>query len=315
MIPTPSCFVRHAVAIGAVGLAASCAPAWALTITFDYTYDTAGFFSGANAGRRDLLNAAAAAYTTRLGDSLSAIAPAGGNAWTATFANPSSASPGTLSLTNLSIASDTIVIYVGAVDLGAGALSRSSAGGSTASGSSAWINTVSARGQTGALAGTPTDFGPWGGSITFSSTASWYFDPNPATTEPFPNQADFYSIASHEIGHVLGLGTAGSWFAHVSGGNFTGANAVAANGGPVPLSASNDHFAHGTLSTALGSGATQGVMLDSVATLGARTALTALDLAALQDVGWAVVPEVRTLAWAAVLGAAGWLRARRGRRA
>jgi hypothetical protein len=311
-------FSRIARACGAAGLVLAGFRAAALTITFDYSYDTSGFFSGANAGRRDTLAQAAAAFESRLNDTLTAITPGANNTWTATFANPSNPSA-TVSLSNASIAASTLVIYVGAADLGAGVLAQGQSGTATASGSTAWLSTVAARGQAGALSTAPTDFGPWGGAISFSSTAAWHADPNPATIESFPGQYDLYTVALREIGHVLGLGTAPSWTFQVSTSNaggatssvFAGANASAAFGGSVPLAPGNAHWQSGTLSTALGSGNPQAAVMNPDLATGARSYLTALDTAALQDVGWTVVPEAPAFAWAAVIGAAGWWRWRR----
>lgn len=302
-----------------VGFVAAPTPAWALTITFDYTYDTGGFFSGANVSRRDILDQAATVFTSRLTDTLTAITPSGGNSWTAVFFNPSVSSITYLTPSNLSIAANDIRIYVGAVDLGGSVLGRGGPGSYSSSGSSAWNNIVAARGQTGALSNTTaTDFGPWGGAISFSSTASWYFDSNPNTVESFPGQNDFYSVAVHEIGHVLGIGTAASWFTYVSGSTFTGSNSVASynatsggNGTSVALSSDQAHWANGTLSIALGVGGSQEAALDPDLTTGTRKYFTALDMAGLQDIGWTTVPEASTFVWVAVIGALGVLRWRR----
>ncbi|MBL9200348.1 MAG: hypothetical protein JNL39_07560 [Opitutaceae bacterium] len=308
---------RLPAAVGAIVGALVAWPASALTITFDFTYDTSGFFSGANAARRDVLQSAAAEYSSRLTDTLNAIVPAQGNAWTATFANPSSPAA-TVSLSDLAVPANTLVIYVGAANLGAGVLAQGQPGGYSANGNSNWLNNVSARGQTGALGLSPTDFGPWGGAISFNSATAWHTDASPATVEPFPGQYDLYTVALREIGHVLGLGTAPSWFTNLSGAGgvslFGGANAVAAFGGPVPLAPGNSHWQAGTLSAALGTGNPQAAVLNQDLAAGARSFLTALDAAALQDVGWTVVPEVSTFAWAAFIGAAGWWRWRRGRK-
>jgi len=145
---------------------------------------------------------------------------------------------------------------------------------------------VSQRGQLSATSGpSATDFAPWGGQITFNSDSSWYFDSNPSTTEAFSGN-DFYSVALHEIGHVLGIGTADSWNDKVSGGNFTGVNAVAAFGGNVPLASDHAHWAEGTKSTVMG--AVQEAMMDPTLTTGTRKLPTQLDFAALKDVGWQV---------------------------
>jgi hypothetical protein len=313
MTPGSPRFFRFARACCAAGLALAGTASPALTITFDYTYDTSGFFSGANAGRRDVLEQAAAAYASRITDSLAAIAPSGGNSWQATFANPSNPAA-TVSLSNLSVAADTIVIYVGAASLGPGVLTQAAPGGYTSNGNSTWLNNVAARGQTGALGSTPTDFGPWGGAISFNAGAAWHFDPSPATVEPFPGQHDFYTAALRGVGQVLGLGTAGSWFSDISGASFAGASVVATQGAAVPLDAGKAHWSTGTLSTVVGTGLVQEALLTPGLATDERRYLTALDLAGLQDVGWAVVPEAPALAWSAVLGVLGVWRWRRTRK-
>ena len=310
-IRTARCLRKFAAAC-LIAFAATGAPVRAITITFDYTYDTSGFFSGSNASRRDILDQAASAFSSRFNDSLSAITPSGGNSWSATFSNPSSPSS-TVSLSNLSVAANTIVVYVGAADLGTNVLGQGGPGGYSSNGNSTWLNNVAARGQTGALGSNPTDFGPWGGAISFSTTASWYFDSNPTTVESFPGQNDFYSVALHEIGHVLGIGTADSWFTYVAGGTFTGPNATAANGGSVALSSGNSHWLNGTLSTVIGTTTSQEAAMDPTLTTGTRKFLTTLDVAGLHDVGWTVVPEASTVAWSAGLGAIALLHWRRRR--
>jgi PEP-CTERM motif len=86
---------------------------------------------------------------------------------------------------------------------------------------------------------------------------------------------------------VLGFGTADSWNDKVSGGNFTGVNAVAAFGGKVvPLAPDLAHWKDGTQSTVMG--VSQEAMMDPTLRTGTRKLPTQLDLAALKDVGWQV---------------------------
>ena len=59
--------------------------AHALSIQFDYTYDTSNFF--ADPARRAMLQTAAASLP--ITDALAAIHPSAGDAWDATFPNPS----------------------------------------------------------------------------------------------------------------------------------------------------------------------------------------------------------------------------------
>ena len=41
----------------------------------------------------------------------------------------------------------------------------------------------------------------WGGSISFASTAAWYFDSNINTVENMGENFDFFSVAVHELTH------------------------------------------------------------------------------------------------------------------
>jgi hypothetical protein len=255
------------------------------------------------------LQAAANVLTGRLTDSLSALTPGGQNSWSATFSNPATGSQ--QSVNNPSVSANTIVIYVGARNLGASTLGLGGFGGFSASGAQSWADLISKRGQTGAPT---TDFGPWGGSISFNNTASWYFDSDPSTVDVPGGQSDFYSVALHELGHVLGIGTATSWNNQISGGQFTGAASAAAHGGtPVPLDASGGHWANGTTSTLPGTSTLQDAAMDPSLTVGTRKNFTDLDFAGLTDVGWQVtpVPEPEQYAFVAALGLLGFLIYRR----
>ena len=181
-------------------------------------------------------------------------------------------------------------------------------GGYTASGNTqAWFDTLAARGQAGALATPKTDFGPWGGVITFNTTLTWNF----SLVDPSEGGVPFVPIALHEIGHALGLGTAGSWSAKIVNSTFTGARASQVYGGAVPL-ANSGHWRNNTcggtdgylasdtnkiLSKAYGSfaaphGYAQIALMDPEAcTNGAyHKVMTDLDLAALRDIGWELEP-------------------------
>ena len=146
----------------------------------------------------------------------------------------------------------------------------------------AWVDTVGLRGQDGAALNPATDFGPWGGHLSFNSAVTWNFQP---TVGAGPGQYDFYTAALHQLGHVLGFGSSDSWFTYVSGSSFVGPQAMASYGGPVPLSGTA-HWANGTRSTE-GSVTREAVMEASLPTADRRT-FTALDFAALSDIGWQV---------------------------
>jgi hypothetical protein len=280
-----------------------------VSISFDYTYDASGFFTQS---RRDLLNLAATSLSSRLGDSLSAIAPGGVNSWDASFPNPATGNQQTVN--NLSISANSVVVFVGGRDLPGSTLGIGGPGGFSASGTQNWIDTLSARGQPGETTGaTATEFGPWGGAVTFDTAASWYFDSDPSTVESFGSLNDFYSVALHELGHVLGIGTADSWTSRISGGNFIGPVSMSLNNGnPVPL-ADTGHWQNGLQSTLPGTPILQEVAMDPSLTVGTRKFFTDLDYAGLDDVGWDVtpVPEPYQYALVTVLGLLGFAVGRR----
>ncbi len=254
----------------------------AVTISLDYSLDANGFFN--SQARRDVMRYAANTLAASLNDTLAAITPnvPAGNTWTADFPDPSTGA--SRSIGNLTVPANTLIVYVGGGTLAKSAeAGEGSAGGFSVSGDSAWLDIVSARGKTGALATPATSFGPWGGSIEFdgSGGTNWYFGLSLANLGV--NQTDFLSVAEHELGHVLGLGTAGSWDTLVSGGSFNGPTAESVNGGqPVPVNASGDHWASSVQSNG---GA---ALMDPVLPNGTRSIATSLDIAALHDLGWQV---------------------------
>jgi hypothetical protein len=272
-----------------------------INIVFDYGNDSTGFFTGGNSSRQTLLDAAASVFETRFSDNLTGITSSDSNHFNITFANPYST--GTTTLNNYSVAPDEIVVYVGAYNLGANILGQGGPGGFSVSGTQAFVDNAVSRGQPGALIQPPssqTDFGPWGGSLSFNNTASYYFgtDAPPSTTSAF----DFYSVAVHELGHLLGFGTADSYYHYVANGVFTGpaVNTLIHSNPPVT---GDGHWASGT--TYLGQ---EAAMTPAIAA-GQRKPFTELDFAAMKDIGWQVtaVPEPET--WGmllAGLGLLGW---------
>jgi len=248
-----------------------------ISIQFDYSRDTSHFFD--DPARRTLLELAGQTIGNQLHDSLWAISPSGRNTWTASFSDP--ASTNLRVVKNLKIPADTLVVFVGARDIGP--LAFGGPGGYSSTGSTAWLDLVSARGQVGALTKTATDFGPWGGAITFDSGANWHFG---ETTEGLTNgKNDFLSVATHELGHIFGIGTAASWDRYVSGTSFTGPNSVAeydAGSGSVPVTADASHFAEGV------SDENHEVEMDPTLKVGQRKQFSSLDFAALKDIGWEV---------------------------
>ena len=286
-------------ALAAVVLAVWGQSASALNISFDYSYDSSGFF--ADAARRSTLQQAGNYLGSRLSDNLSAITSSGGNQFTASFGNPSTGAGA--SIASYSVAANTLVIFVGAQNLGS-SLGQGGPGGYASSGTQAFIDTAAARGQLGALSAVPTDFGPWGGSMSFNNAGTnWYFDSDVNTVETFTG-FDFFSVAVHELGHVLGAGTANSGSRYLSGTNFVGPNAMAAYGGPVPLNASLDHWADAVTSTV--NGLSQEAAMTPAIGAGTRKYFTDLDFAAAKDIGWQVTAvPVPAAFWLLVSGVMG----------
>jgi hypothetical protein len=270
------------VGICAVGFAAT--PASAIKLQFDYSRDANNFFD--TQLKKDRLEQAAAAFVG-FADTLSPIAQSGSNTWSALISNP--ASGANEFIPGLVVPSNTLIIYAGGRDLPAGVAGAGGPGGLSASGNQAWFDTILARGQSGALAPTPTDYGPWGGQISFDTVGTnWFFGSTTAgLTSP---QTDFLSVAMHELGHLLGFGTADSFNTYISGSNFTGPASMAAHGGTaVPLYTLDfAHWAEGTLSNV--GPVTQEADMDPSILNGTRKVFTSLDYAGMADIGWQI-PE------------------------
>lgn len=269
-----------------------------IDIQFDYRYDSSGFFTGANSSRQNLLNAAASTFESSFEDNLAAITSSGSDSFDVSFFQPNNGSKTVIP--NFSVATNQIVVFAGARNL-SGAVAVGGPGGFSSNGSADFINNASSRAQSGALAPIETDFGPWGGAISFNSTSNWYFDSDLTRDESFSG-FDFYSVAIHELAHVLGFGSADSFKNLISGGKFTGPAVHALLGNNPPL-AGDSHWANGL--SYLG----QEAAMDPSIAGGQRKHFTALDAAAMKDIGWQVsaVPEAEI--WTmmlAGLGLLGW---------
>jgi hypothetical protein len=280
-------------------------PASAINIEFRYDYDTNNFFD--TQAKKDVLSAAGSYFGNLITDNLTAITSSGGNHFNANFFNPANISSN-ITINDFSVAADTLVVYAGGSALG-GSLGIGGPGGFGASGTSQAFFDSFDRGQTGVSS--DTDFAPWGGSITFNTASNWYFDPDVSTDSDVVNN-DFYTVALHELGHLLGLGTAASWDNLVSGTDFTGAASSSVFGGDVPLDAGLGHWADGT--TGLVDGVSQEAAMDPSILVGTRKVFTDLDVAGLKDVGWEVsavpVPAAVWLFGSGLLGLVGVARRR-----
>lgn len=288
--------LHHALALAGLILTQ---PAQALTIEFDYTYDTKGFFTDLLTGapiieRRAILTQAASFYSG-FTDSLSAITPQAGDQWSVQITHPSLGG-GAITLSNLEIAADTLRIYVGGSTSAPGVLGFANTGFNlTATGSDAFVDAVTTRGQENTTGPSATDYGVWGGMIWFNAANNWYFGSD--TSGLTAGHPDFLTTATHELGHILGYGEADSWLAQINNGAFTGTASVEAYGGDVPLDQYGNHWAKGIMSTY--NGVAQETLMDPSTKTGTRELPTILDYAAFKDIGWQVnvsaVPEPDSL--------------------
>jgi hypothetical protein len=303
-------------ALGALSAAAAPSSCLAITIVVDYSKDSNGFFAAGNptgqgAAARAALEAAASFYSTILTDTMSAMTDPpnftgslGGTGrwdWDLHFDHPATGAPTVL--THQTIPANVYRLYAGGRTLPAGTLAVGGTStpsfdyaysGAFTSGELAYVKQLSmdfeiaitTRGQTG--------YSSWGGFVSF--------DLNPATVWHYNVQAlppaganDFYSVALHELAHALGIGSSRQWNDLATGSHFAGNAARAAYGGsPPPLSPQTpsnptpEHWAEGTMSRVLGTSTTQEALMDPTLTKGTRKLVTALDAAALTDIGWIV---------------------------
>jgi hypothetical protein len=245
----------------------------AISILVDYTLDArahggAGFFQD-HPDAKAVMNRVAYEMGQRVSANLSAIAPGGANSWSLLFYDPRTG--GQVAIANRAIAANTIIVYAGARAMPGNQAAVGGYGGYSYNGSAAWGATLSTRGWSG--------FSLWGGSLAFDTTVKWHY--GLSTSGLDYNELDFYSVATHELGHILGIGTAPQWHGRVSGSYFFGPNARAIYGAPVPLSADRAHWANSIVVNA------QPVALDPSLNFGTRVTWSTLDQAGLRDLGWA----------------------------
>lgn len=241
-----------------------------ITIQISYAYDTSGFFTN-NPQARATLQLAANDLASEINTSLAAITPSGTNTWAESFYDPANGQ--IVTINNPTLAANTIVIYAGARALGSSQASVGAFGGYGISGTQSWIN---------ALQGRSPGWGSllWGGSIAFDTTTNWYFGTSASGLTS--SEEDFFTCATHELAHVLGIGTSAKWFSQVSNNEFTGSHAESIYGGPIPLTWGNSELNNVTVN-----GVSAVMNLDLP--MGVQTApFTSLDWALLQDVGWSV---------------------------
>ncbi|TWT87973.1 dockerin type I domain-containing protein [Neorhodopirellula pilleata] len=259
---------------------------------FDYSKDT-GFFSGPNFFRRALLEEAGRILTDRLSDDLAAVpASTPSLSWQGRIVNPSTGALEQLPST-FAVQQNEIVVFAGGRDLsGKGADTRAFADGIqdisfncvvADAACFAFRDVLIGRGETGALATTPTDFGPIVASISFDTrnetTERWNFEDKTLDESQFR----FLSFAVHELAHVLGHGIAPSFVAKAGGGQFSGteANRIYTGPGVLPLDGLHINASVFAFNPTIMSPFIPNELFSD------------LDFAVLQDIGWKLIPDSR----------------------
>jgi hypothetical protein len=267
----------------------------ALDIQFDYSYDTQGFF--AEPLRKQVLEAAAKSWESKLeGVPLPAIPLGTGiNTWSLKFNRPDTAADlgaQNTSLVNKPLPENTVIIYVGGRPDVYGGFAGYAEFGYTMFGTLAWVEQISSR-------NTGTRFCSFGGAIAFDSDAGWYFDSDPSTTEAFPQLLDFYTIAMHEIGHLMGFNNGSAAFNRLRlGGGFKGERTVKVFGGE-PKIEPDGHWPGDFLFQG------RGLVMRPLTTVGERVELSPLDVSVLQDLGYVAPTGVKVVLGPAAAVSAG----------
>jgi hypothetical protein len=189
-------------------------------------------------------------------------------------------SPERALLHDLVVPQNTITIFVGVGRQQVGDLATTyPATMTTSPATGAWADLVRGRGQAGALATPVTDVSPAVVSVSFDPNANWSFDLDSTTS----SQPRLYSTALRQFGQALGIGQSAVWDRYVSRTSspptFTGPDAVVAQGAAVPLNATATAWSD-TIDPASGDN------LFSTTLKPGLHAPTAVDLAALDDLGW-----------------------------
>lgn len=232
------------------------------SIVFDYRFDDSGFYTP---DVRHALESAAAIWQDIILDEFDDIAP--GHQFE--ISDPETGEDVVLVLDD---AIDDLLIFVGSRD----ALSGNTLGrGGYTSGSGASVFTRRTQ---------FSDFEPYIGRVYFDRSENWFFDQTPDTDDDIPlGSHDFITIALHEIGHVLGIGTAPISDQLTAGGKLSGFNVQRlveyySDYDSIPVEQDGAHFEDGILGDT--------TLMDPTLTSGARTVPSALDRAWLADIGY-----------------------------
>src|SRR4051812_40088671 len=240
-------------------------PSHRFSIRFDYRFDTVGFFTPE---RRLALEAAGATWSKLIHDDFQTVPKGTG----IRLRNPENRDE-YVWVNAIDEDIDDLLVFVGTSEAIVG-LGRGGPSGTVQTDDTALAAALAAR-QAG------SDFEPWAGSITFKASSNFYFDQTPDTAGDIsPEAFDFTSVATHELGHVLGFATCPAFTVLTSGTSFVGPSAQALYGGPIPLTADAGHFQDHLQSDG------GDTLMDPGTTNGVRVLPTRLDRAVFTDLGF-----------------------------
>lgn len=261
-----------------------------IDIQFDYRYDSSGFLSDGE--RRSALDAAANLFERRFSDQFTAINSTGSNSFDTVFFNPGNPYGANVVHHDASLGENVIRVYAGGYHYNDDTLGEGGPGGYSCSGIGSFCSDATRRGQGPVNGASAVDVAPWGGSIVFDTDTDWHF--GTTTSGLGASEYDFYSVAVHELAHVLGFATSDAFDNRIVGSDFVGPAA-----GTVALNEGLDHWAAGTLTTYRG--AIEEAAMTGTLASGTRKHFTELDFAAMQDIGWRVTPVPEAGTWAMML--------------
>lgn len=243
--------------------------------------------------------------------------------WSWNYINPVNGQQETIH--DPSIAEDTVIVYVGTRNLSGQTLGQGGAGGAGVQISGAglpheWIDAVDlaeansnaemsrgggpnfgtisgAANYSGYIGRYDLDYGLTVGNLWFDADTDndgsrdadselsdfWHYD---ASTPVAAGKTDLYSVALHEILHVLGIGTSQTWEDLANNGQWGGASASAKAGSSSLIDADGHHAISGLMSRRLSDGILQESVISPSITPGVRKELTELDMAFLSDLGF-----------------------------
>ena len=234
-------------------------------IKLDFSYDTSGYFN--DTGRRAPLAKAAELWSEIIQDDFAEI-PTGSS-----FSIRHPSKPDENLTVTLDEPIDDLLIYVGARNFSGNTLGIGGPSGYSLEGDvySARISD-DFRGL-----GPPSDYEPWAGVLTFDNEVTWNF----GLDEPSSDESDLLTVALHEIAHVLGVGTASTFFDLSSDKKFQGLNTKKLNGGiPLPLHEDGAHVEDGYNDDL--------ILMDPTSTTGTRRSISEFDKSILADLGYLI---------------------------